>query len=43
MTLSISNKGHIKISILEVRHLAHFDVRRRFFKVNYGARGTPVK
>jgi hypothetical protein len=32
------NKGHIKIIVLEVRHSAHFDALRRFFKVNYVAR-----
>ena len=31
------NKGHIKISIPKVRHSVHFEVRRIFFKVNYGA------
>jgi hypothetical protein len=43
MSLSISNKGHIKIIILEVRHSAHFDTRRKFFKVNYGARGDTLR
>jgi hypothetical protein len=42
MSLSISNKGLIKITILEVRHSANFYARRRFFKVNYGARGDTL-